>query len=92
MIRFDNVPKAYKVRRHWKPVFDTLNFAINRGDAVGICGASGAAKSTLMRMLAGVEPETAGKITRKMAERLHKRLSNGCDRCRQRLVHHSNLQ
>lgn len=67
MIRFENVSKAYKVHRHWRPVFNNLNFVINRGDAIGICGANGAGKSTLMRMLAGVEPETGGKILREMS-------------------------
>ena len=67
MIRFENVSKAYKVHHHWKPVFNNLNFVVNRGDAIGICGANGAGKSTLMRMLAGVEPETGGRITRTMS-------------------------
>ena len=67
MILFENVSKAYKVHRHFKPVFNNLNFRIDRGDAVGICGANGAGKSTLMRMLAGVEPQTGGKIVRTMS-------------------------
>ena len=67
MIKFDNVSKAYKIHRHWRPVFNNLNFVINRGDAIGICGANGAGKSTLMRMLAGVEPETGGRILREMS-------------------------
>ena len=66
MILFENVSKAYKVHRRWKPVFNNLNFRINRGDAIGICGANGAGKSTLMRMLAGVEPPTTGTIVRDM--------------------------
>ena len=67
MILFENVSKAYKVHRHLKPVFNNLNFRIDRGDAIGICGANGAGKSTLMRMLAGVEPQTGGKIVRTMS-------------------------
>ncbi len=67
MILFENVSKAYKVHRHSKSVFNNLSFVINRGDAIGICGANGAGKSTLMRMLAGVEPETTGRITRTMS-------------------------
>ena len=67
MILFENVSKAYKVHRHLKPVFNNLNFRIDRGDAVGICGANGAGKSTLMRMLAGVEPQTGGRIVRTMS-------------------------
>lgn len=67
MIVFENVSKDYKVHRHLKPVFNNLNFRINRGDAIGICGANGAGKSTLMRMLAGVEPQTGGRIIRTMS-------------------------
>lgn len=67
MILFDNVSKAYKVHRRWKPVFNNLSFRIDRGDAIGICGANGAGKSTLMRMLAGVEPHTGGRIVRTMS-------------------------
>ena len=67
MILFENVSKSYQVHRHLKPVFNNLNFRINRGDAVGICGANGAGKSTLMRMLAGVEPQTGGRIVRTMS-------------------------
>ena len=67
MIQFENVSKAYKVHRRLKPVFNNLNFRIDRGDAIGICGANGAGKSTLMRMLAGVEPQTGGRITRTMS-------------------------
>ena len=67
MILFENVSKAYQVHRHLKPVFNNLNFRIDRGDALGICGANGAGKSTLMRMLAGVEPQTGGRIVRTMS-------------------------
>jgi capsular polysaccharide transport system ATP-binding protein len=67
MILFENVSKAYKVHRHMKPVFNNLNFRIDRGDSIGICGANGAGKSTLMRMLAGVEPQTGGRIIRTMS-------------------------
>lgn len=66
MIRFENVSKSYKIHGGLKRVFNNLNFVINRGDAIGICGANGAGKSTLMRMLAGVEPATSGLVTRTM--------------------------
>lgn len=67
MIRFENVSKSYKLHRGTKQVFNNLNFVVDRGDAIGICGANGAGKSTLMRMLAGVEPPTSGTITRTMS-------------------------
>jgi capsular polysaccharide transport system ATP-binding protein len=67
MITFENVSKAYHIRKFHKQVFVDLNFAIPRGDSFGICGANGAGKSTLMRMIAGVESPTAGKVTRTMS-------------------------
>ena len=47
MIRFDNVSKTYHIRKFEKQVFSNLNFAIRRGESIGICGANGAGKSTL---------------------------------------------
>lgn len=66
MIQFDNVSKAYHIRKFHKQVFTNLNFAIEKGESIGICGANGAGKSTLMRLIAGVEYPTNGKITRTM--------------------------
>ena len=66
MIVFGTVSKAYKVHRHWRPVFNQFSSRIDRRDCIDICGANGAGKSTLMRMLAGVEPEIGGKIKRAM--------------------------
>lgn len=66
MIEFENVSKAYHLRKLHKQVFTDLNFAIAPGDSIGICGANGAGKSTLMRMIAGIERPTAGKVRRSM--------------------------
>jgi capsular polysaccharide transport system ATP-binding protein len=67
MIRFENVSKAYHIRKFHKQVFYNLNFTIERGDSIGICGANGAGKSTLMRMIAGVEHPTDGKVIHSMS-------------------------
>lgn len=66
MIVFRNVAKSYHIRKFEKQVFTNLNFAIERGDSIGICGANGAGKSTLMRLIAGVEQPTGGTIERSM--------------------------
>ena len=66
MLEFENVSKSYPIHGGVKKVFNNLSFRIDRGDALGICGANGAGKSTLMRMLAGVEPATAGTVKRCM--------------------------
>ena len=66
MIRFEDVSKTYHIRKFHKQVFSNLNFSIRRGESIGICGADGAGKSTLMRLLAGVEQPSSGKVERRM--------------------------
>lgn len=46
-----------------KPVFSNLNLSVARAAIVAIGGASGIGKSTLLRLLAGLERPTAGSIT-----------------------------
>ncbi len=67
MIELRNVCKTYETRGLTRRVFHDLNLRIDRGDALGICGANGAGKSTLIRLLAGVEQPTSGKVTRQMS-------------------------
>ena len=51
MIDFQNVSFAYETGR---PVLRELNFRIGRGEAVGLIGANGAGKSTVMKLLLGL--------------------------------------
>lgn len=66
MIAFHEVSKIYETRGLNKQVFGNLSFAIERGDALAICGANGAGKSTLLRLIAGVEYPSSGRIERSM--------------------------
>ena len=45
-----------------KYTLENINFAINRGDIVGVVGPSAAGKSTLARVLLGVWPVTIGTV------------------------------
>ena len=77
MIAFQNVSFAYEKGR---PVIRDLSFHIGRGEAVGLIGANGAGKSTVMKLLLGllqgegkilvdgveVKRETLGEIRRKL--------------------------
>ena len=58
MIEFQNVNFAYE-KDH--PVLKDLSFRIEKGEAVGLIGANGAGKSTVMKLLLGLL-EGEGKI------------------------------
>ncbi len=45
-----------------KYTLENINFAINRGDIIGVVGPSAAGKSTLARVLLGVWPVTIGTV------------------------------
>ena len=46
------------------PLFEGLDLTLSPGDRVGLVGPGGVGKSTLMRVLAGLEPPTAGAVVR----------------------------
>lgn len=64
MLVFDDVSKTYHAHRHEKQVFNNIGFTIRRGESVGVVGANGAGKSTMMRLMAGVEAPTTGTVSR----------------------------
>ena len=51
MIKFENVNFAYEREN---PVIRDLSFCIGDGEAVGLIGANGAGKSTVMKLLLGL--------------------------------------
>src|SRR3954462_1672468 len=55
------VTKAYGL----KPLFDQATFTIRRGEKVALLGPNGTGKSTLLRVLAGLEPHDSGTIDRR---------------------------
>lgn len=67
MIRLDNVCKSYGTRHGRRQVLDHINLTLERGRNVGILGRNGAGKSTLIRLLAGAERPSAGRIHRGMS-------------------------
>lgn len=66
MIQFDNVSKYYHLGKSNKIVLTDVSLKVRKGESLGICGANGAGKSTIMRLLAGVEQPSAGNIYRSM--------------------------
>lgn len=57
-VRLENVTKKYG----WKLAIDNLNFENKEGEFLSIIGPAGAGKSTILKMIAGIEPVTSGKI------------------------------
>ena len=55
------VTKAYGL----KPLFENATFTIKRGEKVALLGPNGTGKSTLLRVLAGLEPLDTGSIDRR---------------------------
>ena len=57
MIKFENVTYAYE---KGKPVISEVSFEIRKGENVGLIGANGAGKSTVMKLLLGLAGPGAG--------------------------------
>ncbi|WP_038946764.1 ATP-binding cassette domain-containing protein, partial [Bradyrhizobium genomosp. III] len=64
MVRFAGISKTYPAYRG-KPGVNALqdiDFAIPRGSITGVIGRSGAGKSSLVRLINGLEKPTTGRV------------------------------
>ena len=59
MIKFDNVTKVYPPNT---VVLQDINFEIKEGEFVSIVGKSGAGKTTLIKLILGLEEPTQGSV------------------------------
>ena len=64
MVRFEAVSKTYPAYRGKPgvPALQDIDFAIERGSITGIIGRSGAGKSSLVRLINGLEKPTGGRV------------------------------
>ncbi len=67
MIQVQHLSKVYKTRVGPRLVLNDVNLTLEQGRNVGILGRNGAGKSTLIKMLAGAERPTSGRIVRSMS-------------------------
>ena len=59
LVNLELATKAYGVR----PLLTQVSLGVQRGDRVGVVGRNGDGKTTLLRILAGVEPVDSGRVT-----------------------------
>jgi len=64
MLVFDSVNKFYRVGGVKKTILSDFSFAFPADRNVGIMGKNGAGKSTMMRLMAGIEPPNQGNVFR----------------------------
>lgn len=66
MIACIDIHKCYPMGHGRKQVLKGLNFHISPGERVGFLGRNGTGKTTLIKLIGGVELPTSGKIRRDM--------------------------
>lgn len=64
MLVFDRVSKFYRTKGVKKTILSEFSFAFPTDRNVGIMGKNGAGKSTMMRLMAGIEPPDLGHVYR----------------------------
>lgn len=63
MIELKNITKVYKTKNGDLKAVDHVDLSIKQGEIYGIIGYSGAGKSTMIRLLNGLEKPTTGSVT-----------------------------
>ena len=83
-----NVRRIFEGRRGWRAAkaplvaIDDATLAFEQGELVSLLGPSGCGKTTLLRIIAGLIPKTAGsvRIARRGGRRARIRTSASCSR------------
>ncbi len=55
--------EGLKVEFNAKALFDDVSYVINKKDRIGLTGKNGAGKSTMLKILAGLQTPTAGNVS-----------------------------
>lgn len=64
MLEFDNVSKSFWTGKQRKVILDRVSFRVNMGESLGILAPNGTGKTTLIKMMAGLEKPDEGEIRR----------------------------
>lgn len=60
LLTIENMSKSYTERM----LFDNVSIGINEGEKIGVIGINGTGKSTLLKIIAGLEEPDSGSVTR----------------------------
>ena len=60
LLNIENISKRYTERM----LVDNISFGINQGDKIGLIGINGTGKTTLLKLLSGLEEPDSGRIIR----------------------------
>ncbi|WP_424184237.1 ABC-F family ATP-binding cassette domain-containing protein [Actinokineospora sp. G85] len=60
LVNLENVSKSFGV----KPLLDSVSLGVSQGDRIGVVGLNGGGKTTLLEVLAGLEPPNEGRVSR----------------------------
>lgn len=60
MLSIDNLTVEFGV----KPLFSDINYVINRHDRIALVGKNGAGKSTMLKIIAGIQQPTRGRVSK----------------------------
>lgn len=60
LVTIEHLTKSYTERL----LFDDTSFSMNEGEKVGLIGINGTGKSTLLKIVAGLEEPDGGSVTR----------------------------
>lgn len=66
LLTIENMSKSYTERM----LFDKVSFGINEGDKIGVIGINGTGKSTLLKIIAGLEEADEGAVTKGKSVRI----------------------
>lgn len=64
MLEFENVSKSYWTGTQRKVILDRASFRVDLGNSLGILARNGTGKSTLIKMMSGLEKPDEGEIRR----------------------------